>query len=126
MKGQDGVNADMARSRPSKQLERFDYKALFTGALKTKAARGDDRMRREIAHALRKLADRETVPLLRQLMRDSNSDVRYYAVTALTRVFGEGPFPATFTFKADEAQYISYWEKKLGDSKSVSPRRTGP
>ena len=106
----------MVRSRPSKQLEGFDYKVCFTGALKTKAARGSDRMRCRIADALRKLADRDTVPLLRQLMKDSNSDVRYYAVTALTRVFGDGPFPAASTFKADEARYISYWEKKLGEA----------
>jgi HEAT repeat protein len=122
----DRDNRDMVRSRPLKQLEGFDYKACFTDALKTKAVRGSDRMRREIAHALRKLADRDTVPLLRQLVKDSSSDVRYYAVTALTRVFGEGPFPALPTFKADEARYISYWEKRLGDSKSAAPRGTGP
>lgn len=104
---------DMTHSLPSATLTGFDYIAFFEKASILPALIDSPGNRRSMASALRLLADKRSIPLVKRLLDDPSSDVRYLAVTALTRIYGEGPFPSSPTFKSNELEYISFWKDKL-------------
>jgi HEAT repeat protein len=104
---------DMVTSRPSTQLANFDYVPFFDRAVETRLVQANPMMRRSVAEALRHLADARSVPLLKKLLDDTNLDVRYHAVTALTRIHKGGPFPSVGLFTTNEAAYVGFWKEKL-------------
>ena len=76
---------DMVTGRPTRQLPDFDYVAFLDKAMTTRLVQAEPVSRGSVAEALRLLADKRSVPLLMKLLDDANADVRYLAVTALTR-----------------------------------------
>ena len=103
----------MVTSRPSAKLDGFDYVHFFGMALETRLLQADPMIRRSAAEALRHLADERSIPLLTKLLDDTSVDVRYYAVTALTRVHKAGPFPSVDTFRTNETAYVGYWKDRF-------------
>lgn len=103
------------KTGPVKKLPNFDYVAFFTKALPN-LPRAEDYgfVKEAIAKTLSNLADKRSLPLIKQLMDDRDSRVRYHAMVALTRIFGEGFWPSVRNFEENESFYRTYWNTKLG------------
>ena len=106
----------MKPPRLSRVLPGFDYITFFEKASALPALVDSPGNRRSMVYTLRLLADKRAIPLVKWLLDDSDPDVRYLAVTALTRIYQEGPFPSTAKFKSNEEEYISYWKDKLAQT----------
>jgi len=104
---------DMVTARPTRQLPGFDYVAFLEKVMTTRLVQAEPVRRGSVAEALRLLADERSVPLLKRLLDDENADVRYKAVTALTRIYRGGPFPSFPLFKTNETAYVGYWKDRL-------------
>jgi len=104
------------RTGPVQKLENFDYVAFFTEALKLPSLQTEEDMRHvkeDIARAISSLADKRSLPLVRELMNDPDFRVRYTAMMALVRIFGEGEGPSVDRFRENESIYRAFWEQKL-------------
>jgi HEAT repeat protein len=63
--------------------------------------------------ALRKIASPLTTPLLRKMLDDPQQEVRYFAVTALMRVYRIEHMPSVRLFAQEEVEYLAYWKDRL-------------
>ena len=99
-------------------IEDFDYISFYEKVSKLKVFTNSLINRRSMASALRKLADKRSIPLVKSLLRDPSPDVRYFAVTTFQRIFNEGDFPSFDLFHSDEQKYILYWKNKLSEKNS--------
>jgi HEAT repeat protein len=106
------VDWDLNRDGPTRRIEGFDYVRCIREALNTPAAASNEIVRRELASTLRALGDQSSTPELFRLLDDSSADVRYYAATALERIYHQGKFPAIDTFAADEKSCITFWKQR--------------
>jgi hypothetical protein len=70
----------------------------------------DARIREAVAYALRHVADRSSLPYLIEALDDTQEDVRYFVVCALSVVTGENVFPAKDYFQDKEAEFIRFWK----------------
>lgn len=70
----------------------------------------DHRIREAVAYALRQVGDQSSIAYLLDALDDTEWRIRWYAVQALSRVTGEGVFPARDYFQDKEAEFIQFWK----------------
>ena len=100
-------------ARPSAVLTNFDYVLFFSKAWDTRFVQSEPTARREMGSALHKIASPLSTPLLRKMLDDPKLIVRYYAVTALMRIYRVEHMPSVRLFAQEEAEYLGYWKARL-------------
>jgi hypothetical protein len=100
-------------ARPTAVLTNFDYVLFYTKAWDTRFVQSEPAARREMGSALRKIASPLTTPLLRKMLDDPQQEVRYFAVTALMRVYRIEHMPSVRLFAQEEVEYLAYWKDRL-------------
>jgi hypothetical protein len=70
-------------------------------------------VRKLACYVLRMSRAPEALPYLKSALQDTDVEVRYHAVMALSRALGDFSHAAPFeTYKAHESEYLDYWKAK--------------
>ncbi len=94
------------------KLANFPYVDFFHQVLQKDFVKHYENGGLFIGQALRNLSDRQSIPLLIELLNATDFNLRYCAVTALARINQvDNMFPSTDLFRKDEHKYLSYWRE---------------
>jgi len=89
----------------------FDYAEFYRQALDCDAVRKNEQMRGAIANVIWIRYEKRSVPLMVQLLDDSNLYVRFVAVGSLMKYTGEGPKRSSWEeFGERNQKYVEYWK----------------
>ena len=94
---------------------RFYRNPDATRALAGALGDSNPNVRSQAAAALRESADPVAVPSLLEHLDDSDTDARYYIVTALYTATNTPGYPGTVLFHGDEDKYVTFWKKWADD-----------
>ena len=100
------------------KLEGFEYVKFIDQVMNLEIVKKDEWSGRIISSILEKLADPQSVPILKVLLGHPAFDARFNTVIALTKIFNDPLFEKEkttpyYSFRTHEKEYIFYWQNKL-------------